>query len=262
MRHLLHTLVALSSVAPALAAAAPYSVVLLGDSITQGQTSEPSGPPFAALLADSLGAGFDVINIGCGGASSRDWSPSAGDSTCGGLPNPLLLAPLYPSLAKPNLPADLVVVMLGTNDAIGLFEPAPLTSEEYRAALEELAMGLLHDGAGRVLLATPPPDFVVPYTEFTLIAYAGQVLDLCGAPGDAILCGPDVFNLLQFEDFASGDIHPNGAGHAKIADAMYSSILLAIPEPGTGAMLGLALLLLGRMRRSTPPRALRVVSPA
>src|SRR5215475_1611185 len=131
-------LLALPISLPGVAAAAPYKVVLLGDSITRGLTSEPSGPPYATLLADSLGAGFDVINIGCGGASSRDWSPTAGSAVCGGLPDPLLSETLYPAMAKPNLPADLVVIMLGTNDAIGFFEPAPLTSAEYRSALEEL----------------------------------------------------------------------------------------------------------------------------
>ena len=241
--------VALSMALPCAAAAAPYSVVLLGDSITRGLTSEPSGPPYATLLADSLGAGFDVINIGCGGASSRDWSPTAGSAVCGGLPDPLLSETLYPAMAKPNLPADLVVIMLGTNDAIGFFEPAPLTSSEYRSALEELVAGLLFDGAAKVMLATPPPDFVYVGAMPTLFSYAAEILALCGASGDAVLCGPDILNLLQFEDFQTGEIHPNASGHAKIADAMYASILQAIPEPGTGAMLGLGLLALARRRR-------------
>jgi lysophospholipase L1-like esterase len=242
-------LLALPLALPGVAAAAPYEVVLLGDSITQGISSEPVGPSYATLLSDSLGAGFDVTNIGCGGTSSRDWSPSSGISVCVGLPDPNLPANLYPALAKPNLPADLVVIMLGTNDATGAFEPAPLTAAEYRAAMEELVTQLLFDGAGEVMLATPPPNFAMPETAPTLLAYAAAILDLCDAPSDAVLCGPDVLHLLQAEDFETGQIHPNASGHAKIADAMYASILLAIPEPSTGGMLGIGLLALARMRR-------------
>jgi lysophospholipase L1-like esterase len=250
MRLLSVLLLALPLALPGVGAAAPYEVVLLGDSITQGTSSEPIGPSFATLLADSLGAGFDVTTIGCGGASSRDWSPTSGSSVCGGLPDPNLPANLYPALAAPNLPADLVVIMLGTNDAMGAFEPAPLTSAEYRAAMEQLVTQLLFDGASEVMLATPPPNFVLPSTAPTLFAYAAQIADLCGASGDAVLCGPDVLSLLQFEDFETGQIHPNASGHAKIADAMYASILLAIPEPGTGTMLGIGLVTIARMRRN------------
>jgi len=64
-----------------------------------------------------------------------------------------------------------------------------------------------------------------------------------------VLCGPDLLHLLQPEDFETGQIHPNASGHAKIADAMVESILQAIPEPGTSAMLGVGLLALAQMRR-------------
>ena len=241
-------LLALSMALPGVGAAAPYEVVLLGDSITQGVSSAPIGPSFASLLSDSLGAGFDVINIGCGGTSSRDWSPSSGISVCVGLPDPNLPANLYRALAVPNLPADLVVIMLGTNNAIGAFEPAPLTAEEYRAALEELVTQSLVDGASEGMLATPPPNFADPEAMPTLLAYAAEILDLCSATGDAVRCGPDILSLLQSEDFEPGQIHPDAIGHAKIADAMVDSIRLAIPELGTGAMLGGAPLVLKRMR--------------
>lgn len=243
-------LLALSIGLPGVGAAAPYEVVLLGDSITQGISSEPIGPSYASLLSDSLGAGFAVTNLGCGGTSSRDWSPSAGISVCVGLPDPNLPTNLYHALAAPNLPADLVVILLGTNDATGAFEPAPLTAAEYRAAMEELVTQLLFDGAGEVMLATPPPNFAMPETAPTLLAYAAEISALCGTAGDAVLCGPDLLHLLQPEDFEAGQIHPNASGHAKIADAMVASILAAIPEPSTGAMLGIGLLALVRMRRT------------
>lgn len=250
MRHWIALLTTALAITPAgVASAAPISLLLLGDSITQGTTSEPTGPSFATLLTDSLGAGFEVTNIGCGGASARDWSPTSGDSICGGLSDPILSANLYPALAEPNLPADLVMILLGTNDAIGFLEPAPPTSAEYRSALDELVTQILFDGAGAVLLATPPPNFAIPLTMPLLLSYAEEIFDLCGAAGDAIHCGPDVLSLLEPEDFEDGQIHPNASGHAKIADAMYASIVLAVPEPGTAGMLALGLLVLARRRR-------------
>jgi lysophospholipase L1-like esterase len=224
------------------AEAAPIRVVLLGDSITAGYVSAPVGPAFATLLAGSLGAGFEVVNIGCPGASSLDWSPGVGDSLCP--PLPAQLPNLYAALAATSLPADLVVVLLGTNDAIGLGEPEPLGAQTYHDAIDELVGGLLGDGAGRVMLATPPPNFASPPAQLLLAAYAGEIVGLCGAPGDAVLCGPDLLSLLEVGDFASGDVHPNAAGHAKIAAALHESIV-AVPEPASALLLGLGLSLLG-----------------
>lgn len=76
---MLRLLAALALVAlPGTALAAPFTVMLLGDSITAGQVSVPAGPSFAELLDASLGPDFQVTNIGCSGASSLDWRPSPG----------------------------------------------------------------------------------------------------------------------------------------------------------------------------------------
>ena len=232
------------------AGAAPIRIVLLGDSITEGYVSAPFGPAFATLLADSLGAGFEVVNIGCAGASSLDWSPSVGDTLCGApateLPNG------YGARVPTELPADLVVVVLGTNDAIGLLEPEPTTAQAYRDAIDELVGGLLGDGAVRVMLAAPPPNFDSAPALLLLAQYAVEIQALCGAPGDAVLCGPDLLNLLEAGDFAPGDVHPNAGGHAKIAAALEASIGAAVPEPGAAMLLGLGLLLLGGSSQANP----------
>lgn len=203
-----------------VACGAPRSVVLLGDSITQGVTSEPSGPPFAARLRDSLGEDFEVINIGCNGASSRDWLPTSEIPVCG-----------YAAMVAPNLPADLVVILLGTNDAIGHLEPAPLSAAEFRTALNELIAQLLQDGAEQVMLATPPPNFALPIVMPTLVAYAAEIREICSAEADRVRCGPDLLRLLELADFETGNLHPNASGHAKIADAMHASVLQAIRKP-------------------------------
>jgi lysophospholipase L1-like esterase len=252
---MLRLLAALALVAlPGTALAAPFSVVLLGDSITFGQVSEPVGPSYAELLADSLGSDFAVTNIGCGGTSSLDWTRSRGSAICGGVSG-FVLPDLYEGRALPTLPADLVTIMLGTNDAIGFFEPGIVAVEDYRDAILEIATSLLLDGADQVMLMTPPPNFVSTLPASFIVQYRAQVLDICGAPGDAILCGPDVYALLGPSDFGNS-IHPNAAGNAKIASALDPAIRSAVPEPGSAALvlLGLSALTLRAFPRTVAVR--------
>lgn len=239
------------------AAALPISVVLVGDSITAGIVSgaEP-GDPYAGLLADALGPDFAVSEIGCGGASSLDWTRSRGTPICGAedrqLPN------LYEARLLPELPADLVTILLGTNDALGYLEPDRVDPADYRDAIEEIVFDLLADGAGRVMLLTPPPNIGRPTERALLLGYRSEILDLCGSLED-VLCGPDVYTLLDADDFELANVHPNAAGHQKIADALQGAILAAVPEPATGTLVAIGLAGLA-VRRRLPggwPRPLR-----
>ena len=218
----------------------------MGDSITAGTVSgsEP-GDPYAALLADALGPDFDVTQVGCGAASSLDWAPSATGQFCGSqgiqIPN------FYEVRAVPELPADLVTILLGTNDAMGFFEPAPVDPEVYGDAIEELVFGLLADGANQVLLMTPPSNFSSIGAQLNLIDYREEIFAICGAI-DGAVCGPDVFTLLGTGDFESGNVHPNAAGHQKLADALQIAVQAVVPEPATGALVALGLLSLAAGR--------------
>lgn len=208
--------------------AAPFSVVLLGDSITAGGVSEPVGPSYAELLAESLGPDFRVVNVGCGGTTSLDWTTSRGSAVCGtaGMTPPNV----YEARARAALPADLVTVLLGTNDAIGLLEAGPVKPTAYREAIAEIASNLLRDGAARVMLLTPPPNRGNVYAHSLVMGYRREIHKLCDGPDDAILCGPDLLELLGPDDL--GDrIHPNGPGNAKIAGALRDAIRALAPAP-------------------------------
>jgi lysophospholipase L1-like esterase len=214
------------------AAANPISVLLVGDSITVGRVGGPPGRPYRLLLSDALGPDYALTHVACSGTSSLDWTISRGNGYC---PSGFSPPTLYQSRVRPRLPADIVTVMLGTNDAQGAGEPSPVTREDYAAALREIVGNLLADGAKRVVLMTPPPiPFPFskdPKVQQRLAAYREEVLALCGAtPG--VVCGPDAFTLLDASDFFLTDVHPTVAGHRKIADALGEAIrALATPEP-------------------------------
>jgi len=153
-------------------------------------------------------------------------------------------------LALPGLSADVATLLLGTNDAIGFFEPGPVLPSVYRSAVQEIANNLVADGADRVLLMTPPPNFWDATAQILLVEYRDQVLDIC-ASGGLVVCGPDVFEILRPSDFQVGHIHPNAAGHAKIAAALDVAIRdVVIPEPSTALLVGLGLIGMVVRRRS------------
>jgi len=102
---------ALALLSGVVCARPPTRVVVLGDSITAGISSQPRGPGYADLLRSQLGPEFEVVSLGCSGSTTRDWQPDAPPSTCRGPGEPIHL---YAS-ARALLPAD-VVTMNQQND--------------------------------------------------------------------------------------------------------------------------------------------------
>lgn len=203
-------------------------VLLIGDSITAGLVSAPKGPPYATLVAQRLAPEFEIVNLGCGGTSSLDWTRSRGAVLCGGeftVPN------IYERRVLPALPADIVTVMLGTNDSQGIQEETRVPVEDYEAALREICTDLLADGAGRVMLIGPPLVIHKVQAMLRLVAYGDALRRVCEEM-DRVVCGPDVRMLLDRQDFAIGNIHPNRMGHVKIADALVEALRAFQSETG------------------------------
>jgi lysophospholipase L1-like esterase len=221
----------------ALPGAAAARVLLIGDSITEGSVSGTPGFPYAAVVDLQLGPDFEVTNLGCGGATSFDWRPDTGVTICGGL-----WINLWAERVLPNVPAEIATVMLGTNDATGFFEPAPLTGDAYAANIEAIVDGLHAAGVDQVMLMTPPARCTsAPQAVRDRLAdYRLRIFTMClTKPG--VVCGPDVYKLLDpVADFASCNVHPNAQGHAKLGNALADAVedlhyCTAISTPGFDA---------------------------
>ena len=193
------------------------------------------GASFAEVLTDQLGPGFDVRTRGCGGSSSLDWTLSNRGGLCGGVG--FFPRGLYGSLARPLLPADVVVLMLGTNDAIGFFEPMPVERDVYSAAMQEIVSNVLAHGGSQVALMIPPMHPSSADANVRLMGYRQALLEICRAE-DQATCGPDLSSLLGSQDFSRGNLHPNAMGHFRIGEALAPVVRsLAVPEPTTRVLL-------------------------
>ena len=207
-------LAALALLTGVVCARPPTRVVVLGDSITAGISSEPHGPGYADLLRAQLGPEFEVVSLGCSGSTTRDWQPDAPPSTCRG---PSEAMHLYAS-ARKLLPADVVTILLGTND---LRVPDAVEPDAYRDLLRTLAESLHADGAREVVLISPP---IAIAEAARLAGYRARLHDLC-RERPYIRCGPDLVAVLDpVADFEAHDVHPNRSGHEKIAAALAESL--------------------------------------
>ena len=218
-------LAACSSPPPPSAASAAVTVLAIGDSITHGEMSgavAAGDRPYLRVADDLLADGeFRIVELGCSGSSSLDWIPGAPGGLCPGLP---LAGPLYDSRVRPNLPAEIATLMLGTNDAQGFLESRPVRPKEYQTALGEVVDQLFADGVGQVVLMTPPPQPCANFAvRLRLRAYRNAVSQLC-TTRPSVVCGPNVHDLLGPSDFDGCDVHPNAAGHRKIGQALAATL--------------------------------------
>lgn len=236
---------------PSPAVGIEVEVLLIGDSITEGFVSGPEGLNrscieercWAARLAARLGERYRVIERGVGGATTLDW---AGPAV--GIPYADVegsLAHLFEGLAAGDLAAEFAVILLGTNDATGFMEDAPIPPDEYGGKLALLTRKLLDRETDHVVLVSPPAQHGAPVeVQQRLAAYGRAIERLCqplsrssdpSGERPAVICGPNLLDLLGPEHFEGTDIHPNASGHRRIAEAVAETIEdLArdrIPEP-------------------------------
>lgn len=156
---------ALWLIVPLSSWAAPFRVVLYGDSNTYGWKPQPNPPStrydenerWAGILKHLLGTDYEVIEEGLDGRTTDvpdPTSPISGAQLDG--------AAYLPACLSSHLPIDLVVIMLGTNDLKAMFNRTPFRIALGAGHLIDLANSL-NGGVGttypnpKVLLICPPP---------------------------------------------------------------------------------------------------------
>lgn len=206
------------------AASSGESIVLIGDSITRGHVAG-EGLSFADQL-QALRPDDQIRNAGCSGSTTGDWiRPIRKPPSC-------TFAGAYRLNAKPQMPADLAIIMLGANDATGYFEYNPIEPPEYRANLEQLIRVTLSDVA-RVVLLTPTLDpRAKEAVRQRLEMYRSAVLELCGTL-DRVLCGPDIQKTVSGPSQGLKELHPSEQGHRRIAQQLDDFLTELGPVPPT-----------------------------
>lgn len=206
----------------------PVKVLVIGDSFSvhgsRFVTGDVHGPAYVDGLPALMGEGYEIESVACGGASAIDWSTSKPGIFCETDDVGLFPRGLFRDRALPKLPADVALVLLGTNDAMGFMElGGRVDTKSFRLAIEELLDALNDAGVDDVILAIPPDSVFIRYHE-RLVEYRAVLQSLC-AERSNVACGPDFFAVLDpVWHFPGGGIHPNAEGHQQMAEAFAASL--------------------------------------
>ena len=191
-------------------------IACVGDSITFGYgLSNPSTESYPAVLATRLGSAHTVQNFGVSGATllKNGDKPYWDEASYG---------------ASGSFSPDVVVIMLGTNDA----KPQNWSHEsEFSSDYLELIAHYRSLGA-LVYVATPPPVYPPGAFDIPPDVVADEVVPAVKTIAtDAGAPLVDVFTDLSGKAANFPDtVHPNAAGAVLIAE----SVLAALDEDGFG----------------------------
>jgi lysophospholipase L1-like esterase len=212
-------------------------VACLGDSITQGYRSS-SGNTYPEALQTLLGNSFEVYNLGVGGTtvgeSDEDgtWSSDLMYSKTSEFNEALAISP------------DIVVIMLGTNDA-KTAPPRHKWAEKEAGFIKEF--NNIIDAVQRlpshpvVMIALPPPLYVdgnfamdgsvINRALPSLLRSIQQsndlppLIDTFGALGGTGLSREDLMTMVDPTDGYTADgCHPNDNGYAQVAQTVFDAI--------------------------------------
>jgi lysophospholipase L1-like esterase len=189
-------------------------LLVLGDSHVEGLQSNPRGPNFVDVLREELGWSYEVVAAGCSGSTTHDWTRDGDSLGCS-------ILNAYPELAQPQLPAEIVVILLGTNDAVGFGEEQPITSQAYAQAMQELVRRVGRDGGQCVLLLGPPPNPLAWKRGRQRLKQYPKALAALAEQEPNVYMGPDLQEFINFEEHFDGrKVHMNAAGHRLIGERL------------------------------------------
>jgi lysophospholipase L1-like esterase len=201
----------------------PTRLVVLGDSHVQGPRSKPRGSSFVEVLREELGWSYEVVAAGCPGSTTHDWTKDGPSLGCS-------VRNAYPELGRPHLPAEIVVILLGTNDAVGYLEEQPFTPEVYAQTMQELVRRVQRDGGQRVLLLGPPPNPRAWKRAARRLQEYPKALAALAEQEPNVYMGPDLQEFINFEEhFGGRKVHMNGVGHRLVGERLALAVR-ALPD--------------------------------
>ena len=182
-------------------------IVFIGDSLTIGLYAVNEADSFRNLVAAHVD-GPAVLLAGVGG-QSKDVDLSSVSAAAG----------------------DIVVIELGTNDAVGYPELVPVPPAVFAANLRAIARAaragapdcrLIFLSVWQQMPLRAPYDKIIAAVAAT---YGRHFVDLSAIKDDGRNSGPeDEATFIPFHEGPSDGWHPNNAGHAAIAAAVDSAI--------------------------------------
>lgn len=154
------------------------TILCFGDSNTHG-TSPHDWSRFdihtrwPGVMRDTLGAGYWVIEEGCGGRTTVHDDPVEEPFQGGSKNGALYLRPCLHS----HSPIDLVIILLGTNDLKARFNVPASDIARSVGVLVEIVQRSTNGPSGkapRVLLVAPPPTMPLEKTPFEEMIAGGE----------------------------------------------------------------------------------------
>jgi lysophospholipase L1-like esterase len=193
-------------------------VVVFGDSHVKGAQSKPRGPSFVEVLREELGARYEVVAAGCPGSSAHDWTRDSPGLHCA-------ILNAYPEVGQPHLPAEIVVILLGTNDAVGYYEERPLSPQDYAQAMQELVRRVQRDGGQRILLLGPPPNPLAWSGSVQRLRHYSEALAALAEQEPNVYMGPNLQEFIDLEEHFDGRrVHMNAAGHHLVGERVAQAV--------------------------------------
>ncbi|MGC8626704.1 MAG: GDSL-type esterase/lipase family protein [Acidimicrobiales bacterium] len=213
----------------------PGSIIVLGDSITDGYNATVSWTTVLQRRIDTLPPSLQRAVINEGITANALTSDVPTDSQKGGGPSGLARLGVD-ALSQPG--ASEVVLFLGTNDlwfgdtAAQLIEGyRQAIAEVHKAGLKVIGVTLLPRSAGRWAWSPAQQSELVQVDRWIRGSHQFDgVLDLAKAVADIYngACDPNV----MFPPYDSGDhLHPNAAGQTAMANAVNPATLGLPPLP-------------------------------
>ncbi|MGJ8643315.1 MAG: GDSL-type esterase/lipase family protein [Luteolibacter sp.] len=189
----------------------PVKVACVGDSITEG-AGAPKGESYPSQLQRMLGDSWEVLNFGVGGRTLM----KTGD-------RPYWDEDAYKEALRSK--ADVVIVMLGTNDS----RPANWEHKsEFEADYRELVASfqkLKNEPRIYICRPCPVPGGVSKIAGINEAAVAEQrviIDELAKEMGVGVI---DMFGALEkFPKFQPDKVHPNAKGAGKLAEAAFTAL--------------------------------------